>query len=340
MSRSNLINVDVPAYEGNFTYGRSGYGISAITIHHMAGVLSAEQCGWIFQTPGRYGSSHYGIGNDGRIGLYVDEDNTAWTNSNWESNCQSVTIETSNCATGGDWPVSDAALDSLIKLVADIAKRNNLGHLVSGQNLTWHSMFAATECPGPYLLARIDYIAQEANKINEGQPVPPEPTPTPSLKHNVGEVVTINGIYISSDSIDKLVPLYNQGTITYRIEDRPVNNPYLLNNGDLGWANDDCIIDEQPQPVPQDKYLNLNPEADTWTVYKTNDYYMPGYTEDVAGILAPSKFGGLTYKILEDMGNYHFKIETAYFGIVYISGNIDLYPCTITNEPVYENGNY
>ena len=125
MSNSKLVNVTVPAYSGNYSVGRSGRKIEAITIHHMAGVMSAEQCGKVFQAKGRNGSSHYGIGNDGRIGLYVDESNTAWTNSNWDSNCKSVTIETSNSSTGGQWPVSDKALNSLIKLVADIAKRNN-----------------------------------------------------------------------------------------------------------------------------------------------------------------------------------------------------------------------
>lgn len=166
MSKSSLATLNVPAYEGNYTVGRSGKKIEAITIHHMAGKLTAEQCGNIFQQVGRYGSSHYGIGNDGKIASYVDENNTAWTNSNWDSNCKSVTIETSNSEIGGNWAVSDEALNSLIKLVADIAKRNNLGTLVKGKNVTWHSMFTDTTCPGNYLLSKMDYIVSEANKIN------------------------------------------------------------------------------------------------------------------------------------------------------------------------------
>ena len=166
MSKSSLVDVNVPAYAGNFTYGRSGRSIEAITIHHMAGVLTAEQCGAIFQQVGRYGSSHYGIGNDGRIASYVDEEDTAWTNSNWDSNCKSVTIETSNSQTGGNWPVSDNALNSLIRLVADIANRRGLGTLVPGKNLTWHSMFTNTTCPGDYLRSKMQHIADEANKIN------------------------------------------------------------------------------------------------------------------------------------------------------------------------------
>lgn len=170
MSKSSLVNVNVPAYEGNYTKGRSGRKIEQICLHHMAGRLTAEQCGKIFQQVGRYGSSHYGIGYDGRIGQYVDESDTAWTNSNWDSNCKSVTIETSD--NDNSWYVNDTTLNSLIKLVADIAKRNNLGTLVPSKNLTWHSMFTNTSCPGDYLRSKMQYIADEANKINCGSCVP------------------------------------------------------------------------------------------------------------------------------------------------------------------------
>lgn len=165
MSNSSLAKVKVPAYSGNYTEGRNSK-ITEITIHHMAGVLSAKRCGMLFQAVGRKGSSHYGIGNDGAIAQYVDEKDTAWTNGNWESNNRAVTIEVSNSVAGGDWNVSDAALNSLIKLVADIAKRNGLGKLVKGKNLTWHSMYSATACPGKYLLSKMDYIAEKANAIN------------------------------------------------------------------------------------------------------------------------------------------------------------------------------
>lgn len=164
MSKSSLVNVNVPAYEGNYTKGRNGITIEAITIHHMAGRLTAEACGRIFQQVGRYGSSHYGIGYDGKVGQYVDEKDTAWTNSNWNSNCKSVTIETSD--NDNSWYVNDTTLNSLIRLVADIAKRNNLGKLVPSKNLTWHSMFTNTTCPGDYLRSKMQYIADEANKIN------------------------------------------------------------------------------------------------------------------------------------------------------------------------------
>ena len=71
----------------------------------------------------------------------------------------------------------------------------------------------------------------------------PEPTP---LKHKVGEVVEINGVYKSSMSTEKLTPKYTTGTITRIVEG--ARNPYLLDDGNIGWINDDCII----EPIPTD----------------------------------------------------------------------------------------
>jgi len=205
MGYSSLTNNWIPAHYSNYTPGRQR-PIRAITIHHMAGNLSIEQCGALWQNPSRNGSSHYGIGTDGRIACYVMEENTAWTNSNWNSNCESITIETANDQIGGDWHVSDTALNSLIRLVADIAKRNGLGKLVRGQNLTWHSMFVATTCPGPYLSSKIDYIIQEANKINGqgGEPVD-------QVLH-VGSKVVFNGVF----KVDEIIlpnSVYPNGSV-------------------------------------------------------------------------------------------------------------------------------
>jgi hypothetical protein len=170
MSNSSLVKVKAWASSSNYTKGRSGNKIKKITIHHMAGVLTAAQCGNVFKASGRGASAHYGVGSDGKIGQYVDEANTAWSDGNWTSNCTSVSIEVANSSRGGQWPVSSKSIQLTIKLVADIAKRNKLGKLVAGKNLTWHSMYAATACPGPYLKSKIKYIAQEANKLNEAKP--------------------------------------------------------------------------------------------------------------------------------------------------------------------------
>lgn len=142
--------------------------ISKITIHHMAGNLTVEACGNVFAPSSRQASSNYGVGTDGRIGMYVEEKNRAWTSSNRANDEIAVTIEVANDGGAPNWHVSDKALAALIDLCVDICKRNGIAKLnwtgdASG-NLTIHKFFAATNCPGPYLESKMAYIANEVNK--------------------------------------------------------------------------------------------------------------------------------------------------------------------------------
>ena len=144
------------------------YPITKITIHHMAGNLTVEQCGNVFAPVKRQASSNYGIGTDGRVGMYVEEKDRAWTSSNADNDNRAVTIEVANDQIGGNWHVSDKALSKLIDLCTDICRRNGIESLnytgdKSG-NLTMHKWFANTACPGPYLSSKFPYIAQEVNK--------------------------------------------------------------------------------------------------------------------------------------------------------------------------------
>ncbi len=63
-------------------------------------------------------------------------------------------------------------------------------------------------------------------------------TPVTGKAYNVGDHVTFDHVYISSDSSIPLIPYMNHGTIT-RIEP-DARNPYLIGNG-LGWVNDKSI---------------------------------------------------------------------------------------------------
>lgn len=83
-------------------------------------------------------------------------------------------------------------------------------------------------------------------------PKMPEPTPSPvELKYNIGDRVKINGVYLTSMSDEKLDPAITVGTITDRITDKKTGakNPYLLDNGNIGWVNDDVIVGIYEEPV-------------------------------------------------------------------------------------------
>ena len=60
------------------------------------------------------------------------------------------------------------------------------------------------------------------------------------LKYQIGDIVEINGVYISSDSEKRLTPLITKGKTTKIIKNK--NNPYLLEDGNIGWINEDVII--------------------------------------------------------------------------------------------------
>ena len=149
--------------------------IDTITIHCMAGDFTIETCGAIFQRPGRNASSNYGIGSDGRIGMYVEEKDRSWCSSDRANDMRAITIEVAN--DGGaatDWHVSDRAMESLINLLVDICQRNGIKQLlwkadkkligkVAQQNMTVHRWFAAKACPGDYLFNKHGWIAEQVN---------------------------------------------------------------------------------------------------------------------------------------------------------------------------------
>jgi hypothetical protein len=143
--------------------------IDKITIHHTAGVLSLYTLGKIFANPLRRASSNYGIDIYGKVGLYVDETDRAWTSSSGANDHRAVTIEVSNSSIGGEWPISPKSYQALIKLCVDICKRNKIKKLIytgdTKGNLTEHRYFANTLCPGPYLHKRMSKIAGDVNAI-------------------------------------------------------------------------------------------------------------------------------------------------------------------------------
>jgi peptidoglycan hydrolase-like protein with peptidoglycan-binding domain len=147
----------------NHSSGRFGERITEITVHHAA-TTALSSVDATFKN--RAVSAHYGV-QYGIVHQYVDESDMSWANGHI-SNRRAVTIETVNSGVGPDWAIADDTLETLCHLVADIAKRNALGALAVGTNLTYHSQYVATACPGPWLKARLQYVADRANFINAG----------------------------------------------------------------------------------------------------------------------------------------------------------------------------
>ena len=154
--------------------GTRNHKIDTITIHSMAGNMTVESCGEWFSKP-KNSSSNYGIDSAGKIALYVDEKNRSHCSSSAPNDHRAVTIEVAN--DGGKetgWHISDAAYESLIRLVTDICRRNNIKQLkwkadkslvgnIDQQNVTVHMWFADKDCPGPYIYNKLPEIIQRVN---------------------------------------------------------------------------------------------------------------------------------------------------------------------------------
>lgn len=156
--------------------GQRNHTIDTITIHCVVGQCSVETLGNIFADSSREASSNYGVGYDGKIGLYVEERNRSWCSSNSENDNRAVTIEVAS-DTYAPYRVNSKAYEATIKLVADICKRNGIKKLVwstnksdrmnrrKGCNMTVHRDYANKSCPGDYLYSKMGDISSKVNKL-------------------------------------------------------------------------------------------------------------------------------------------------------------------------------
>lgn len=172
MSNSGLVSYS--RISPNRTSPRN-HVIDTITIHCVVGQWTAKKIADYFSNPARRASCNYGVGCDGNISLVVEEKDRSWCSSNSANDNRAITIEVAS-DTKHPYAVTEDAMNSLIALLADICKRNNIKELkwqgdkslvgqVDKQNMTVHRWFAAKACPGDYLYNKHSYIATEVNKL-------------------------------------------------------------------------------------------------------------------------------------------------------------------------------
>ena len=178
MGYTNSSLVDCVVKSPNHS-GQRTHSIDRITPHCVVGQLSAESIGGCFTSSSRQASCNYGIGKDGRVVLCVDEANRSWCSSSNANDQRAITIE---CASGMNEPyeMNNAVYEKLIKLCADICKRNGKNKLVwkgsktaaleytpksNEMVLTAHRFFANKSCPGDWLYSRYGDLANRVNSL-------------------------------------------------------------------------------------------------------------------------------------------------------------------------------
>lgn len=237
MAYTNSPLVNYTRISPNRTINR-GKPITLITIHCVVGQASVESLGNIFANPSRQASSNYGIGYDGRIGMYVEEKDRSWCSGGEKkvngitgsiNDYSAVTIEVASDNTY-PYAVTGEAYESLIRLCADICKRNGIPKLIwkadpnlvghpDQQNMTVHRWFAYKSCPGDYLYERHYDIAERVNKLLEAEK---------------GNVIEEDGKWGKQTNIwtQKLLGTLADGVVS----NQPSGNRRYLLNATTGWV--------------------------------------------------------------------------------------------------------
>jgi hypothetical protein len=176
--------------------GQRTHAIDRITPHCVVGQCSVETLGNIFAPTERQASCNYGIGVDGRVGMYCEEKNRSWCSSSNANDQRAVTIE---CASDTTPPYAfkNVVYNKLIELCVDICKRNGkkkllwLGDKSKTLNykpksdemvLTVHRWFANKSCPGDWMYQRMgDLVAKVTAKLGGTTTEPEKPAASGTL---------------------------------------------------------------------------------------------------------------------------------------------------------------
>ena len=210
------------------------HAIDTITIHCILGQCTAKQGCDYFATTDRECSANYVVGKDGSIGLSVEEKDRSWCSSSSSNDHRAITIEVASDTTH-PYAVTDKAYNALIKLVADICKRNGIKKLlwkadksligqVNKQNMTVHRWFANKSCPGEYLYSRHSDIAAKVNALLDDSARETAQTPTTQTLYRVQV-----GAYSKKANADAMLEkIKKAGFDTYMVQ---VNGLYKVQVG-------------------------------------------------------------------------------------------------------------
>lgn len=182
-TNSGLVEFTKPSPNNS---GMRTHSIDRITPHCVVGQLSVETMGAMFAKSSYQAAPNYGIGSDGRVGMYVQESMRSWCSSSSANDQRAVTIE---CASDKTHPYAfkDIVYRKLIKLCTDICRRNGKTKLLwladkektlsykpasNEMILTVHRWFANKSCPGDWMYARMGDLAKQVTEALGGSQTP------------------------------------------------------------------------------------------------------------------------------------------------------------------------
>lgn len=195
--------------------GQRNHTIDRISPHCVVGQCSVETIGNIFAPASKQASSNYGIGPDGRVGMYVEEKNRSWCSSSGANDHRAVTIEIASDKTH-PYAMKNAAYNKLIDLCVDICKRNgktkllwfndknkslNYNPAANEMVITVHRWFSNKACPGDWLYSRLGDLATKVTERLNNKPDTKEEQ-KPASNTNIYRVFNSAGKQVGAYSVE------------------------------------------------------------------------------------------------------------------------------------------
>ncbi len=290
MSNSKLVSYTKISPNKNSPRNKA---IDRISIHCVVGQCTVERIGEIFAPSTRQASSNYGIGLDGRIGMYVEEKDRSWCTSSGANDHRAVTIEVAS-DTYHPYAVTSEAFSSLLDLCTDICRRNGKTKLLwfgdkdktlaykpkaNEMVLTVHRWFANKACPGEYLYSRHGQIAAEVTARlggsegagSTGAASKPSSGTKPTFGPAVGDVVTFTGTkhYVSSNSTNgkSCKPGKAKVTAVAKSGKHPYHLIWTSGGGSdvYGWVDATDIKTEATAAIVKGSTVKVKKGAKTYT---------------------------------------------------------------------------
>lgn len=304
--------------------GQRTHSIDRITPHCVVGQCSVETLGDIFYPQSRQASCQYGIGADGRVGMYVEEKNRSWCSSSNANDQRAVTIECASDTTA-PYAFKDVVYQKLITLCVDICKRNGKTKLLwlgdkdktlnytpasNEMVLTVHRWFANKSCPGDWMYARMGDLASKVTAQLGGSTTSGGTnsgtsggTTSTTLKYAKDKIVDFKGTthYASSNATSGVACKAGVAKITATA--KGAKHPYHLiaekNGGSnvYGWVNEGDITGYHSD--------SSTATASTFAAYKVK------VTTDVLNIRKGAGTNYATTGQIKDHGIYTIVAESA-----------------------------
>lgn len=285
-----------------------------ISIHNTANDASAMSEISYMMNNNNQVSFHEAI-DDYRVVQGIEHNRNAWHSGDGHGfgNMKTIGIEICYSKSGGER--FEKAERNAAERIAYLMKQNgwNLNNIHDTRNtIGTHKDRSGKYCPHRTLdmgLERFyDMIREEYRELTGetagGTPNIVVNESNNTTGRNIGDVVTINGVYTSSSSTKKLNPAVKSGMITRIISG--ARNPYLLNNGNIGWINDSCIVSSTSSQA-QNNNTNVAPDISVGSIVTLS----ANATNYATGQKIPNCYKNRNYTIMQ-VGNGKVLLKELY----------------------------